>query len=221
MTRYRAPRWSWTLNAGPPWTRKARRSRGALPALGYPNVSDVRVGKSIDLKVDAPDEAAPRPALTRCAERFLANPVIEDSRWCPWSGTEWPSRRPAEVSGPRVGVVTFPGSLDDRDALRAAASMGGDAGAAVARGRRPRRAQAASCPGGSPTATTCAPGPSPGSRRSWRRPGLRRGRRAGPRHLQRLPDPVRGRAAARGADPEPAAVVRLPLGARARRGRAR
>ncbi len=31
------------------------------------------------------------------------------------------------MSGPRVGVVTFPGSLDDRDALRAVAFMGGDA----------------------------------------------------------------------------------------------
>jgi phosphoribosylformylglycinamidine synthase I len=30
-------------------------------------------------------------------------------------------------SSPRVGVVTFPGSLDDRDALRAVAQMGGDA----------------------------------------------------------------------------------------------
>ncbi|HXY73482.1 MAG TPA: phosphoribosylformylglycinamidine synthase subunit PurQ, partial [Actinomycetota bacterium] len=28
---------------------------------------------------------------------------------------------------PRVGVVTFPGSLDDRDALRAITLMGGDA----------------------------------------------------------------------------------------------
>ena len=30
------------------------------------------------------------------------------------------------MSGPQVGVVTFPGSLDDRDALRALAFMGGD-----------------------------------------------------------------------------------------------
>jgi phosphoribosylformylglycinamidine synthase subunit PurQ / glutaminase len=30
-------------------------------------------------------------------------------------------------SSPRVGVVTFPGSLDDHDALRAVAQMGGDA----------------------------------------------------------------------------------------------
>ena len=27
---------------------------------------------------------------------------------------------------PRIGVVTFPGSLDDRDALRAVGSMGGE-----------------------------------------------------------------------------------------------
>ena len=30
------------------------------------------------------------------------------------------------MSGPRIGVVTFPGSLDDRDALRAVGSMGGE-----------------------------------------------------------------------------------------------
>jgi phosphoribosylformylglycinamidine synthase subunit PurQ / glutaminase len=31
------------------------------------------------------------------------------------------------VTSPRIGVVTFPGSLDDRDALRAVATMGGEA----------------------------------------------------------------------------------------------
>jgi phosphoribosylformylglycinamidine synthase I len=30
------------------------------------------------------------------------------------------------VSAPRIGVITFPGSLDDRDALRAVATMGGE-----------------------------------------------------------------------------------------------
>ena len=28
---------------------------------------------------------------------------------------------------PRIGVITFPGSLDDRDALRAIETMGGEA----------------------------------------------------------------------------------------------
>jgi phosphoribosylformylglycinamidine synthase len=30
------------------------------------------------------------------------------------------------VTAPRIGVVTFPGSLDDRDALRAVGFMGGE-----------------------------------------------------------------------------------------------
>ncbi len=30
------------------------------------------------------------------------------------------------ASAPRVGVITFPGSLDDRDAMRAVATMGGE-----------------------------------------------------------------------------------------------
>jgi phosphoribosylformylglycinamidine synthase len=53
---------------------------GALPALGYPNVTDVRVGKSIDLTVEAPDEAGAVAQLNEMCDRFLANPVIEESR---------------------------------------------------------------------------------------------------------------------------------------------
>jgi phosphoribosylformylglycinamidine synthase len=49
----------------------------ALPALGYTNVSQVRIGKSIRLVVDAPDEAAARTQLDEMCERLLANPVIE------------------------------------------------------------------------------------------------------------------------------------------------
>ena len=30
------------------------------------------------------------------------------------------------MNGPRIGVATFPGSLDDRDALRAVGFMGGE-----------------------------------------------------------------------------------------------
>jgi phosphoribosylformylglycinamidine synthase I len=33
----------------------------------------------------------------------------------------------SDVGGPRIGVVTFPGSLDDRDAMRAVETMGGTA----------------------------------------------------------------------------------------------
>jgi phosphoribosylformylglycinamidine synthase len=50
----------------------------ALPALGYGNVSDVRVGKSIRLAVDAADEAGARAQVEEMCRRLLANPVIED-----------------------------------------------------------------------------------------------------------------------------------------------
>src|SRR6266540_109939 len=49
----------------------------SLPALGYDNVSQVRVGKSIRLVVEAPDEAAARAQVDEMCRRLLANPVIE------------------------------------------------------------------------------------------------------------------------------------------------
>jgi phosphoribosylformylglycinamidine synthase len=50
----------------------------ALPALGWANVSQVRVGKSIRLAVDAPDEDSARLQVEEMCRRLLANPVIED-----------------------------------------------------------------------------------------------------------------------------------------------
>ena len=50
----------------------------ALPALGWGNVSHVRVGKSIRLAVDAADEASARAQVEEMCRRLLANPVIED-----------------------------------------------------------------------------------------------------------------------------------------------
>ena len=50
----------------------------ALPALGYSNVSHVRVGKSIRLAVEAGDEAGARAQVEEMCRRLLANPVIED-----------------------------------------------------------------------------------------------------------------------------------------------
>jgi phosphoribosylformylglycinamidine synthase PurS subunit len=49
----------------------------ALPALGYTNVSDVRIGKSIRLVVDAVDADAARVQVDEMCHRILANPVIE------------------------------------------------------------------------------------------------------------------------------------------------
>ena len=49
----------------------------ALPALGYTNVSDVHMGKTIRLVVDAPDAQSARAQVKEMCERLLANPVIE------------------------------------------------------------------------------------------------------------------------------------------------
>ena len=49
----------------------------ALPALGYTNVSEVHIGKTIRLVVDATDAALARAQVEEMCERLLANPVIE------------------------------------------------------------------------------------------------------------------------------------------------
>jgi phosphoribosylformylglycinamidine synthase len=48
----------------------------ALGHLGF-TVSGARVGKVIDLEVDAPDAAAARTQVEQMCERLLANPLIE------------------------------------------------------------------------------------------------------------------------------------------------
>ena len=53
---------------------------GSLPAMGWTNVRDVRVGKVVELTVDASDEAAARAQVEEMSARLLTNPVIEDYR---------------------------------------------------------------------------------------------------------------------------------------------
>ena len=50
----------------------------ALPTMGWKNVSDVRVGKHVQLTIEASDETAARAQVEEIAERLLSNPVIED-----------------------------------------------------------------------------------------------------------------------------------------------
>ncbi len=70
------------------------------------------------------------------------------------------------LAGAKIGVVTFPGTLDDRDAARAVRLAGATPVAALARGHHARSTSTpSSFPAVSPTATTSAPAPSPGSRR--------------------------------------------------------
>jgi phosphoribosylformylglycinamidine synthase subunit PurS len=49
----------------------------ALPALGYTNVTELKIARSIRLFVDAVDVDAARLQVTEMCERILANPVIE------------------------------------------------------------------------------------------------------------------------------------------------
>jgi phosphoribosylformylglycinamidine synthase PurS subunit len=53
---------------------------GALPALGWANVDDVKVGKHIRLTIEADDLGTARSQVAAMAERLLSNPVIEDYR---------------------------------------------------------------------------------------------------------------------------------------------
>jgi phosphoribosylformylglycinamidine synthase subunit PurS len=54
--------------------------RDGLQRLGFPGVRSVRVGKSIELEVDADTEADAREQVERMCEQLLRNTVIEDSR---------------------------------------------------------------------------------------------------------------------------------------------
>ena len=50
----------------------------ALSALGFSGVSDVRVGKAIEMSIDADSRASAEASVRAMCERLLANPVTED-----------------------------------------------------------------------------------------------------------------------------------------------
>ncbi len=51
----------------------------SLPTLGFEGVAGVRVGKSIRFLIESADESSARSEVLDMCERFLTNPVIEDS----------------------------------------------------------------------------------------------------------------------------------------------
>jgi len=69
------------------------------------------------------------------------------------------------LAGARIGVVTFPGTLDDRDAARAVRLAGGTAVGLWHADTELGDVDAVVIPAASPTATTSAPAPSPASHR--------------------------------------------------------
>jgi phosphoribosylformylglycinamidine synthase subunit PurS len=54
--------------------------RDSLRRLGFDGVRSARVGKNIELEVDAADETAARESVAAMCEKLLRNPVIEDYR---------------------------------------------------------------------------------------------------------------------------------------------
>ena len=54
--------------------------RRGLSSLGFQGVKSARVGKFIEIELDAKDKAAAEKELKAMCEKLLANPVIEDFR---------------------------------------------------------------------------------------------------------------------------------------------
>jgi phosphoribosylformylglycinamidine synthase len=53
----------------------------SLHTLGFGEVQNVRVGKYLELDVDAPSPAAVEVRIREFCDKLLANPVIEDYRF--------------------------------------------------------------------------------------------------------------------------------------------
>ncbi len=156
---------------------------GSLPAMGWTNVSGVRVGKHIKLAVEAEDEATARTQVQDMAGRDPVQPGDRGLRG---------ARGLGDVSDtPRIGVVTFPGSLDDRDALHAIEAMGGEGVALWHADHDLREVDAVVLPGGFSygdylrCGAIAARAPLMAEIRAFADRG-----RARARDLQRLPDPL-------------------------------
>lgn len=55
-------------------------TRAAAARLGIDGLKRLRIGKAIELELEAPDADAARAQLELLSDRLLANPVIEDWR---------------------------------------------------------------------------------------------------------------------------------------------
>ncbi|MDH3442491.1 MAG: phosphoribosylformylglycinamidine synthase subunit PurS [Deltaproteobacteria bacterium] len=53
----------------------------SLHSLGYEEVRDVRMGKYLEIEVDAASRSAAESRVRAMCDKLLANPVIEDYRF--------------------------------------------------------------------------------------------------------------------------------------------
>ncbi len=50
----------------------------ALDGLGFAGVTDLRIGKVVEIEVDAPDAADARQRVDDMCRKLLTNPILED-----------------------------------------------------------------------------------------------------------------------------------------------
>lgn len=80
---------------------QGRAVEGSLDHLGISGVSAVRVGRRVELTVDAPDEPAARAVVERLAGELLANPLIEAYAIESIGGASSTTSRPPATAGER------------------------------------------------------------------------------------------------------------------------
>lgn len=54
---------------------------GGLARLGFSGVRDVRIGRCIDIELEANDEEAARSLVEEACRRLLVNPAVEEYRF--------------------------------------------------------------------------------------------------------------------------------------------
>lgn len=50
----------------------------SLKSLGYDNITDTRIGKYVELRIDTNDESTAKTTAEEACKKLLANPVMED-----------------------------------------------------------------------------------------------------------------------------------------------
>ena len=186
----------------------------SLRQLGFA-VGEARVGRVIDLEVDAATSAeAARAgrADVRAAAREPADRELRDR-------ARDRRRRVSGAAARGSRVLVFPGSNDDRDAAWALAALGAEPVLVWHARRSCRAVDGVVLPGGFSYGDYLRCGAIARFSPAMQRWPVRRGRRARARDLQRLPDPLRGRASPGVLRAERVALFRLPGRRAARRAR--
>lgn len=55
--------------------------KGSLHTMGYTEVSDVRIGKRLEVSLEAENRAAAETKVTEMCQKLFSNPVIENFRF--------------------------------------------------------------------------------------------------------------------------------------------